>query len=140
MSGIQPRGGRFKGDFFLIALARSGQGNTGADVFVPLFGIASTTTEADAAVTMDFPFLIRRLRVVVTTNALTGDLVVGFRVNGATVVSRTISTTAVGESASAVISAPVQSGDTANWIVNATDGAANTANYAAYLVCQRVAE
>lgn len=136
---IQPRGGRFKGDYFLIPVLFEAMTNITRQ-FAPLFGRTFSATEADVDVTNDIPFLIRRLRVITVSNSVTGDTVVEFRVNGATAISRTIATTVVGESASGVVSLNVASGDMINWALTVTDGAANTVTGAAYLICQRVTE
>jgi len=136
---IQPRGGRFKGDYFTIPLIFTAATNT-TRVFAPIFGGTFVSTEGDTDVTNDIPFLIRRLRVVTSVNSVTGDTVVEFRVNGATMISRTIATTVVGESASGVVSLNVASGDMINWALTVTDGAANIVTGAAYIICQRVTE
>ena len=136
---IQPRGGRFKGDFFTITLNFTGIPNT-TQQFAPIYGSTFSGTETNVDVTNDLPFTIRRLRVVTTDNSVTGNTVVEFRRNAATVTSRTVATTVVGETATGILSIPILEGDLINWALTVTDGAANVVSGMGYLVCQRTIE
>jgi hypothetical protein len=133
---IQPRGGK-RGDLFMLHFTFNAVGN-GINYFV--IGASTTpnsTTESDVDITNDMAFTIRRLRFLTTANAATGNTIAAFRVDGATVISLTKATTVVSDTASAVVQLHVPAGALINFMLDVTDGAANTVSGAAYLICER---
>ena len=98
-------------------------------------------TEANSQITMDFPFLIRRMRVFVTANTLTtAPAIVGIRVNAVTRASVSVTAAANGEFATGTLTIPVVVGDLVNYIVDSTGAGGTDVDVLIYLYIQRVVE
>jgi len=133
---IQPRGGK-RGDLFILHLTFNAIGN--GVLYFPINGSSTpnSATETEVDLTNDMAFTIRRLRFVTTGNAATGDTIAAFRVNAATAISLTKATTVVSDTATAVVQLHVPAGALINFMLDVTDGAANTVSGGVYLICER---
>lgn len=143
MSSIRPRGGRKQGDFFYLAGGFTGFGN-GTLYFSPFMAPAlaaeSSSTETAVDISNDFKFLLRRVRVNIMANAVSGASVIAFRRNAATPTgaSVTFASTVTGQSTSGVLSHAIEVGDLINFMVDVTDAAADTITGTVYALCERV--
>lgn len=143
MSGVQPRGGRLKGDFYWMAIGFSGWGNTDAQ-YTPIGGNLLSTTETDVDTPMDFPAILRLMRVTITQNdrTTTGG-VIAFRRNAATPVgaSLTIAATTTGQNVTGTLAIPLAVNDLVDIMYDGTNaGAATTIAGVIWLYIQRVVE
>jgi hypothetical protein len=139
MSGLQPRGGKLSGDFFIISAQETSIAANTTRYLAPFSNNYEQATESDAQVTADFDFTVRKMRVFVIANTVTADSTVSVRRNGANIIGSqvTIPNATNGEFVANALSQKVALGDTFNFRVAA--GATGTdIDVLIYLYCQRV--